>query len=162
MSAWRPLIRQVLLSILGCECQILWYGDETVLDNASRPLSFCVIPNYIFIGLYVTWFRKMNKRLELRCHESDARTPAGGWVGYLAQRRSRRNCLPVTAVLNSWCTMHYLCGNVICHTCRSLWLSGLKSGSAAAWLLALRVRIPHGATMFVSCVCWVLCRQQPL
>ena len=34
---------------------------------------------------------------------------------------------------------------------RSLWSRGLRRGSAAACLLGLRVRIPSGARMSVSC-----------
>jgi hypothetical protein len=34
---------------------------------------------------------------------------------------------------------------------RSQWSRGIRRGSAAAWLLGLRVRIPLGAWMFVSC-----------
>ena len=42
---------------------------------------------------------------------------------------------------------------------RSQWLSSLRRGSAAGRLLGLRVRIPPGAWMSVSCVLWgrVLC-----
>ena len=39
---------------------------------------------------------------------------------------------------------------------RSKWPNGLKRGSAADRLLGLRIRIPPGAWMFVSCVCYVL------
>jgi len=39
---------------------------------------------------------------------------------------------------------------------RSGWLRGLKYGPAAARLLGLRVRIPLGAWMFVSCECCLL------
>jgi hypothetical protein len=38
------------------------------------------------------------------------------------------------------------------------WTRGLRRRSAAARLLGLRVRIPLRASMFVSCVCCVLCR----
>jgi hypothetical protein len=38
---------------------------------------------------------------------------------------------------------------------RSRWPRGLKRGAAAARLLGLRVRIPPGAWMFVSCDCFV-------
>ena len=47
----------------------------------------------------------------------------------------------------------YLCN--VSH-CRSHWPSCLRSGSAAAHLLRLSVRIPMGAWMFVSCECCVL------
>jgi len=40
--------------------------------------------------------------------------------------------------------------------CRSQWPHGLRSGSAAARLLRLWVRIPPGAWMFVCCDCCVL------
>ena len=40
--------------------------------------------------------------------------------------------------------------------CRSQWPCGLRRGSAAARLLGLRVRIPPGASMSVSCECCVL------
>jgi hypothetical protein len=40
--------------------------------------------------------------------------------------------------------------------CRFWWPHGLRRGSAAARLLGLRVRIPPGAWMFVSCECCVL------
>jgi hypothetical protein len=39
---------------------------------------------------------------------------------------------------------------------RSQWPLGLRSGPAAALLLELRVHIPLGQWMFVSCVCCVL------
>jgi hypothetical protein len=39
---------------------------------------------------------------------------------------------------------------------RSRWPCGLGRGSAAARLLGLRVRIPQGACMPVSCECCVL------
>jgi len=39
---------------------------------------------------------------------------------------------------------------------RSQWPRGLKSRSAAAWLLRLWVRFPPGAWMFVCCECCVL------
>jgi hypothetical protein len=38
------------------------------------------------------------------------------------------------------------------------WGSGLSCRSAAAGLLGMRVRVPLGAWVYVSCVCWVLCR----
>ena len=40
--------------------------------------------------------------------------------------------------------------------CRSHWSRGLRHGSAATRLLRLRVRIPPGAWMSVSCECCVL------
>ena len=40
----------------------------------------------------------------------------------------------------------------------SRWPCDLRCGSAIAWLLGLRVRIPLTAWMFVSCACCVLCR----
>ena len=40
--------------------------------------------------------------------------------------------------------------------CRSQWLRGLRSGTSAVSLLGLRVRIPPGAWMSVSCECCVL------
>jgi len=36
------------------------------------------------------------------------------------------------------------------------WSRGLRSGSAASLLLGLRVRIPPGVWMFVSCECCML------
>ena len=39
---------------------------------------------------------------------------------------------------------------------RYQWPSGLRRGSAAARLLVLRIRIPPGAWMFVSCECCLL------
>jgi hypothetical protein len=41
-------------------------------------------------------------------------------------------------------------------TCRSWWPCGLKRGSAAARLLGLRVWVPQGSWMSVSCECCVL------
>jgi hypothetical protein len=41
-------------------------------------------------------------------------------------------------------------------SCWSQWPRGLRCRSAASWLLGSRVRIPHGAWMFVSCV-YILC-----
>jgi hypothetical protein len=47
----------------------------------------------------------------------------------------------------------YIC---IYIACRSQWPCGLMRGSAAARLLGLRVRIPPGVWMSVSCDCCVL------
>ena len=46
----------------------------------------------------------------------------------------------------------YGLGGLGIESCRFQWLSGLRRGSAAYPLLGLRVRIPPGAWMFVSCV----------
>ena len=52
-------------------------------------------------------------------------------------------------------------GSLKIHWCvlfknRSRWPRGLRSRSAAARLLGLRVRIPPVAWMFVCCECWIL------
>jgi hypothetical protein len=47
------------------------------------------------------------------------------------------------------------------HAFRSRWPRGLRRGSAAARLLGLRVRIPPGAWITVSCECCVLSEVSP-
>jgi hypothetical protein len=56
-------------------------------------------------------------------------------------------------------TLHYY---LEVPTRRSQWPRGLKSGSAAERLLGLRVLIPPGAWMFVSCECLCVARWRSL
>jgi hypothetical protein len=49
----------------------------------------------------------------------------------------------------------YLYRPIFIH-CRSRWPRGLRRGSAAACLLGLRVRIPPGQWLYISCDCCVL------
>ena len=51
---------------------------------------------------------------------------------------------------------YFLRAFLLCRRFR--WPRGLRRGSAVARLLGLRVRIPPGAWIFVSCDCYVLCR----
>jgi hypothetical protein len=51
---------------------------------------------------------------------------------------------------------NFITGYARIFACRSQWLRGLGRGSAAAYLLGLRVRIMSGAWMSVSCKCCVL------
>lgn len=44
----------------------------------------------------------------------------------------------------------------------SLWPCGLRRKSERAWLLLTWVRIPLKSWIFVSPVCWMLCRYRPL
>jgi hypothetical protein len=70
----------------------------------------------------------------------------------------------ITAVSSEIHTKHTntLCGQNIQFfvfynfLCQSQWRRGRRRGSAAARLQGLRVRIPAGACMFVSCECCVL------
>jgi hypothetical protein len=58
-----------------------------------------------------------------------------------------------TLLLNTTKRASFL--SATCMKCRSLWPGGQRRGSAGARLLGLRVRIPSGAWMSVSCECCV-------
>jgi hypothetical protein len=61
--------------------------------------------------------------------------------------------LGVVILFDCWDLRHSLRSYVF--DSRSRWPRGLRHGSAAPCLLALRFRIPPGAWMFVSCECCV-------
>jgi hypothetical protein len=66
------------------------------------------------------------------------------------------SCVPNLDTLIWW--LHLPCENnrSMKHNGRSQWPRGLRRGSAAARLLGLRIRIPLGAWISVSCECCVL------
>jgi hypothetical protein len=104
----------------------------------------------------VSWKSEVNT--SNKCHRESQRGDVLTFISCIY--KSKQKLLVITDCwlpkLTMWKLKNLIKPCVTVWMGRSQWPSGLRSGSAAACLLGLRVQIPPRAWMFVCCECCVL------